>query len=339
VKISTLLSVARSGHLGVLLSVARAARPYHRLAFIAAGLSSGLFARLARGPVSLDRLAGEFVAEDSMRDGLEAWLGLGVALGELGRGPEGYVLRGRLSRRLVDARHDAAAALVEEVVRLHNTLIIETPQRLREGRSFVLADQEGRLVARSSRVAEPFIGEAVDAVVPAGGPMRLLEIGCGSAVHIRRAAARNAQLTALGLELQAEAAALGRENVSRWGLDGRVTIEVGDVRNRAAEPSFDLATLHQNIYYFPVERRVAMLRHVRAFLKPGGRLLLTTVCRGRGTGADVLNLWGAMTAGCGRLPTAGEMVAQMKEAGFAEVRRRSLIPGESFYSFVGVARS
>lgn len=74
---------------------------------------------------------------------------------------------------------------------------------------------------------------------------------------------------------------------------------------------------------------------MRAFLKPGGPLLLTAVCRGRGAGADILNLWGAMTAGCGRLPTPAEMVAQMKEAGFAAVQRRRLIPGESFYSFVG----
>jgi hypothetical protein len=33
------------------------------------------------------------------------------------------------------------------------------------------------------------------------------------------------------------------------------------------------------------------------------------------------------------------MVAQMKEAGFADVKRRRLIPGESFYSFVGVTAS
>ena len=46
-----------------------------------------------------------------------------------------------------------------------------------------------------------------------------------------------------------------------------------------------------------------------------------------------------MTAGRGRLPTPGEMVAQMKEAGFADVKRRTLIPGESFYSFVGVTAS
>jgi len=65
-----------------------------------------------------------------------------------------------------------------------------------------LGDQDGRLIARSSRVLEPILGEAVDNVVLVGGAMRLLEIGCGSGVYVRRAAARNPQLTALGLELQ-----------------------------------------------------------------------------------------------------------------------------------------
>jgi len=336
-KLRTIVSLARSGGLAVLLSTARAMRPYHRLAFVAAGLSSGFFAKLAARPVSLDRLAAELLGDPSMRDGLEAWLELGVSLGELGRDSTGYRLRGRLSRKLVDAEHDAAAAFVEEAATLHNTLIGEAPRYLREGRRFTLADQEGRLVARSSRLAEPFIGEAVDDLIPARGAQRLLEIGCGSAAHIRRAATRNPELTAVGLELQADAAELARENVRRWELAERVTIEVGDVMSRTPEPVFDVATLHQNIYYFPVADRVRVLRRVRAFLVPGGRLLLTTVCRGRGSASDVLNLWGAMTAGCGRLPEPAEMVEQMEQAGFAAVKRTRLIPGESFYAFVGTA--
>ena len=43
------------------------------------------------------------------------------------------------------------------------------------------------------------------------------------------------------------------------------------MERRAAEPAFDLATLHNNIYYFPVAERVSLLRHVRGFLRPGGR--------------------------------------------------------------------
>ena len=127
-----------------------------------------------------------------------------------------------------------------------------------------------------------------------------------------------------------------RENLRRWNLASRVAIEVGDVRARVPEPAFELATLPNNIYYFPVEARVEALRHVAGFLRPGGRLLLTTICLGKGAAVDVLNLWAAMTDGCGRLPEPREMVAQLEDAGYTAVVPRSLIPSDSFYSFVAV---
>jgi hypothetical protein len=63
---------------------------------------------------------------------------------------------------------------------------------------------------------------------------------------------------------------------------------------------------------------------------PGGRLLVTTGCQGGSPMMDLLNLWAASTAGCGLLPVADELVAQMKEAGFAEARAKRLVPGDSF---------
>jgi SAM-dependent methyltransferase len=331
----TFLSLFRGGQLRVLRSLSKAARDYHRVAFLAAGLSSGVLRRLAVGPVALDALAADLHIDPAMHDGLKAWLQAGVALGEVGRRPAGYVVQGKLSRILTDPNHDAAAAFVEELAYLHNTLITQSPERLRQGQPFSLADQNARLIARSSRLVEPFICEALTGVVPGHGPVKLLEIGCGAAAYIRCAARWNPELTAVGVELQAEAAALATENIARWNLGPRVSIAVGDIRRLTPDPAFDLATLHQNIYYFPVAERTGLLRHVRSFLKTGGRLLLTTVCQGRGSTAAVLDLWGAMTAGCGRLPEAAEMVAQIETAGFAGVTARRLIPGESFYAFVG----
>ena len=331
----TLGSLIRSGQIPFLVALMREMPRYHRLAFLGAGVSSGLLRRLAAGPVPLEVLSSEFKVAPSMRGGLDAWLQLGVALGELRTSAEGYALRGKLSRNLCDAANDAAAAFVEEVVMIHHLLITESLERLRDGRRFTLADQDGRLVARASRLAEPFICEATDAVIPRRGPVRLFEIGCGAAAYIRHAAERNPELTALGLELQPEVAELATANIAEWNLGSRVVIETGDVLLRTPKPVFDIATLHQNIYYFPVDRRIDVLRHVRGFLKPGGRLLLTTYCRGRGLGAALLDLWGATTEGCGRLPTTTEMVDQLEQAGFLQVTRRSLIPGESLHAFVG----
>jgi len=333
----TAASLLRSGQAGVLLSLPRLLPRYYRVCFLGTAAASGLLRRLAMAPAPPDELAAELAGGATGLDGLEAWLDFGVSLGVLRRGPAGYTLRGRLARALADAAHDPAAALFEEVATLHHRWITEAPLRLREARPFSLDDLRSDLVARSSRSVEPFVREAVEEVVPVAGAVRLLEIGCGSAVHIRSAAERNPALTALGLDLAPDAVALARENIRAWGLADRVQVEVADVRRRTPDGGFDLVTLHNNIYYFPVDQRPVLLAHVRGFLRPGGRLLLTTACRGGNPTTEILNLWGALTAGCGRLPDREEMEAQLRGSGFAAVRTRRLIPGECFYSFQATA--
>src|SRR6059036_3299355 len=104
-RLRTLLTLVRSGQLGLLLSTSRALRPYYRLSFLAAAASSSVLKVLAEGPVPLDALA--------------------ARLGELRAGPRGYSLRGGLARRLADAANDAAAALIEEAGTLHHRFITE----------------------------------------------------------------------------------------------------------------------------------------------------------------------------------------------------------------------
>src|SRR6202043_2373160 len=121
------------------------------------------------------------------------------------------------------------------------------------GELFSLADQDGELIARSSRVLEAFQAEVIQREVPDRGALRLLEIGCGSGVYLRYAANRNPSLTALGLELQPAVAEMARKNLRNWGLEARVSVEDGDFRERTPGELFDVATLYNNIYYFPVE--------------------------------------------------------------------------------------
>lgn len=208
------------------------------------------------------------------------------------------------------------------------------PQRLREGRLLTLADGKGEIVARSSRTLEPLICEAIDAIVPATGTFRLLDVGCGSGTYMHYAASRNPGLSAMGIELQPEVAAFARENMHRWGMERRATVESGDVRARTPSADFDAAMLNNNIYYFPVEKRVELLRHLMGFLKPGGRLLVTTACLARNVFSGLLDVWGAGCEGCGRLPAPDELIAQMREAGFADAREHVLIPLGPAYAFI-----
>lgn len=203
------------------------------------------------------------------REGLLAWLELGVSLGELKRVGKEYQLKGRLSKAMLKSNSDAYQAFLEEIVRYHYTYITDTPILLKEHGSFPFDESLGELIARSSRVSEPFIFEAVDAVIPRQGDFELLEIGCGSGVNIQRACARNPALRVVGLELQEKVANAARKNIQAWGLEDRATIELCDVRKYSTSRKFDLITLHQNIYYFQVAARVALAHHLIDYLKPG----------------------------------------------------------------------
>jgi protein-L-isoaspartate O-methyltransferase len=282
----------------------------------------------------LDALAAEMAPDPKDRDALEAWLGLGVRLRQIDHKAEGYRLAGFLAKRLSRVEMDPYAALIEEVARLHGTLILDTPARLRQGKRWSLADQDGELVARSSRTLEPLGFEAMDYVLDRSKPQRLLEVGSGSGAYLRYATSRNPALTALGLELQAEVAEMANRNLEAWGVSDRARVEFCDVREREPEASFDIATLLNNIYYFEVSERVALFRRLRGFLKPGGKLLLITGCRGGSPIMQTLDLWSAATEGCGRLPTPEELESQLREAGFASVSTREPVPGESFCAVV-----
>lgn len=332
-RFKTLSKLWRRGQLRLLLRAMRLTTPCYRVAWLAAASRAGLLQRLADGGMPLDRLREAFAPDTEGSDGLRTWLDMGVRLGELAHRDGAYVLHGFLARKLAEPGNDAIAAILEEVATLHNRLLLETPERLRSGERFTMSDQDGIQIARSSRVIEPFVQEAIDDVLDAKGPVRLLEVGAGSGTHIRYAAGRNRELTALGLELQPQVAELANENLRAWGLAERASVDKGDVRDRTPEAAFDLVTLHNNIYYFPVAERPALLGHLRAFLSPGGALLLTTACAGGGPEMQALDIWSANTEGCGRLPEVGEMENQLREADFSAVRSRRLMPGGSYFGF------
>lgn len=327
-----LFRLLRDGRLTALLGVGARLKPFYKLTYLAAAGEAGLLKRLSDGPATFDSLAVCCAADGQGREALAAWLQMGVRLRLLSLGRSGYALRG-LARTLARPENDAALAMVQEVAGLHHKLIAGTLPKIRKGELWSLADQDGELIARSSRVLEAFQAEAIERTFPQSGAARVLEIGCGSGIYLRHAAMRNPELTAVGVELQTAVAEMARKNLRSWGLDGRVKVETGDFRTRTAGELFDIATLYNNIYYFPLDERVALLKRIGGVLTPGGFLLLTTCCQGGSLGTEALNLWGASTLGAGRLPAEDELVGQLRQAGFSRVKTLNLLPGDRFVAF------
>ncbi len=332
-KMKTFLSLIRDGQFFLMRRLKKSYEEFFRTCFISAGLKEGIYDRLRQGSVSFEKLNTEFGSKQDPKK-LEAWLDVGVRLGELKYTTDGYTLGSRLSKKLAKPLNDTQRAFLEEFVHLHHTLLTETPDRIKQNRMFSWADADGEMIARSSRVLEPFIKETMDQVVPESGECSLLEVGCGSGVYIRQACGRNPRLKAVGLELLPEVGAFARKNIHDWQLDDRVIIEIGNILDYQTSQKFDLITLHNNIYYFPEHKQVDLARHLKTFLKPGGRLVITTGCRDGGVGMRVLNLWAVMTEGAGTLPKPEELQAKLTQAGFQNIRMKNLVPGDKFFQFI-----
>jgi len=337
-RLKTLASLLNGGRMFMLLRLKGMFMSFYRLSFLASIADSVILEKLSHGPVSARSLSEGFGQDTCLLSATEAWLGLGVRLGLFRKSGAGYSLRGFLARRLAASSNDAVRALIREVAGLHHLYIIQTPVKLQQGMSWdpIGPHREyGDLIARSSRALEPFLFEMIDRVFPKSGSVRLLEVGCGHAGYIAYAAERNKELRAVGLELDPHVAEKAKDAVQARGLAGRVEIAVKDVRDYQSRDLFDILTLYNNIYYFPVKERVGLLTYLKTLLKPEGRIVLTTGCRNGSIEFELVNLIHASTSGWGRLPDKGEMLQQLAEAGFDRPSAISLLPGNSYYAFTG----
>jgi SAM-dependent methyltransferase len=194
------------------------------------------------------------------------------------------------------------------------------------------------VVARLSALTDPFFSEALRTSTRGRGPIHVLDVGCGSGTHLKRMSEHNAEATGVGIDLDPAVVRSANANLQSWGLAGRFHALEGDAvatEAREAAGPFDLITLLNVIYYFPVEERTEVLSRLRARLRPGGELLVacTMVEPGR------RNMWAAnldlatrSMIGCEPLSKPCELCSQLEAAGFAQVRMSRIIPGGSVFA-------
>ena len=323
-KLRTLLGFLSRTPLRLVRNMEKTLHEFFRATFVSAGLSEGIFSVLKNGPVSPEGILKALGAEGDPEK-LKAWLDLGVSLGELERGPQGYGLKGVLSRGLSDDANDTWRAYLIARVEVFHRYILRTPAFITQGRSFEEKKSHGELFARSSRTVEPLIIRLMEDLIPRNAPIRLLEVGCGSGIYLEKACSLNPDLKAVGLELQDDVAQYAAENIRLWGLDDRVSIMTADIRDFSADRDFDILTFHNLIYYFPLRERVDLLGRLVGLLKPGGRLVLTTLCQGEDPAIQLMNVWASMTEGCGPLPKSDQLASQLREAGFVDIRSSKVL--------------
>lgn len=330
-----LLHLLRRRDSGAFIRIMSDWRALTRLHFLHAALESGLLEVLSRPQSREDLLAALDVRRPEL---LDALLEMGIALGEIRRTNGRLELRGSRARALSQDRNDALAALIQANVTYYNDQFRHLAKRLRGSPLDEGVREIGPLVARVSKIAEPFVEHFLTGVVRERRPQTILDVGSGASVILRAALTAAPSARGVGLEVDLAVAGEGRENLQRWGMEERAEILVGEVLDppdQALGP-FDLALLFNVVYYFGVEERIAVFRAVRAKLGSQGAVAVTTSCRGVASDLFAANLNVATTSmeGLTPLPTPEEIESQLRNAGFTSVRIATLVPGTGYLGFL-----
>src|SRR6266540_3827937 len=249
------------------LLVWRDAAPFVRIHFLAVATDLGLLEELRRRPATVDQLSDRLAIGNPAL--LDAFLRLGVALGELRCRAGRWSLRGRRGKALAVPGADTMRAMAQEAVHYDAAVYAGLAVHLRGAPPDDYLAAAGAVIARASRLVEPVLAPLLRSVVAERRPRRVLDVGCGTGVYLVHAAtAGGPKLTGLGVDLDAGVVDLARRRLADARLAGRFDVRHADVRTAELEAaSFDLVLLFQNIYYFAEDQRPDLLRRHRG-LRP-----------------------------------------------------------------------
>ena len=130
--------------------------------------------------------------------------------------------------------------------------------------------QEHDLASRKSETIDLHV-DWIFSTVLHGRPGRLLDLGCGPGLYVRRLSARDCEC--IGMDFSPASIRHANETSAADDLPCRFVL--ADVREEAFGAGFDMVMMiYGQFNVFPRDRGMEILRKAHAALAPGGRLLL-----------------------------------------------------------------
>lgn len=305
---------------------------------VLAGVTLGVFDRLARGPASAETLA---EACGLAHRGAEALLDALVACDVLSREGPLYASTpaatdlltgaGRESRRHVllhDLWHWGLWSHLEDALRSGEPVADRSKDPF-FSRHEVLAGFFPNLAAAMTETSRAECA-LLARELPLAGDERVLDVGGGAGGFALALARRHPRLCAVVLDLPPVAREAERA-AKEAGLEGRVTVRAADFRQELLDAEggrFDVALLSRVLMGLRDVEAAALLARVREALTPGGRVLVLELRRGGGGGGRVgalLDLDMLLFTG-GEVRPPGMLVEMLGEAGFRETGFRPFGP-------------
>lgn len=300
-------------------------------------VSTGLLARLAKGPADSDELAAELgLTEEGARLLCECLGASGHVERHLGR----WTMSHRARRWLdPDSEHSVVGfvahtadywdwwARLEDVVRGGRPVEIHDPEpgdpawRTYIEGQFELARLSGHEVARAVRLPRH--------------PTALLDVGGGHGWYAAEICRRHKGMTATVLDLPGSAE-IGREIMQREGMADRVTHVEGDLRDADLGGPYDGALMFNIAHHLSPEENVALLERIHGALKPHGTVaILDLFSRPPDAEPDsgaLLGMFFYLTSGS-RTYSRAELTEWLVEAGFNRPHGNRIlrIPSQTLY--------
>ncbi len=119
-----------------------------------------------------------------------------------------------------------------------------------------------------------FNAMAISGLAPAGA--HVVDLGCGTGRFLACLAAHRPDLTITGIDLAADMVSVGRRHLARAGLDDRVRLIDGDMREflKVAPARVDLVSSIFSLHHLPTrDDLLGCLREIAAAVGSGDRLL------------------------------------------------------------------
>jgi SAM-dependent methyltransferase len=200
---------------------------------------------------------------------------------------------------------------------------------------------DGELIARLSRFMDEFVFAELDRLVAERSPRRLLDVGCASGTHLRHVLQAAPGASAVGVEVDAAAAALARSSLRDGQLEHRAAIIQTDLEHFLLEhptETFDFILFANAVYYISVEDRVGVLRALADRLEEGGRLVVVTTTLTNDWFSRHFDFLLRSQEGALELPDTDVLCEQLREAGLAPREPRRIAAGQPLAAVVADRR-
>jgi 2-polyprenyl-3-methyl-5-hydroxy-6-metoxy-1,4-benzoquinol methylase len=306
---------------------------------VMAGVRLGVFARLAKGPASVEELGGSLGLSFS---GARLLLDSLAALGHVSRDGERYAMTKDARRWLDPASENYIGTFLENSYDFWDWWS-HLEDIVRTGKSFEIHERPPddphwrRYIRGQFELARLSAPEVAKALRLPSEPKALLDVAGGHGWFSAELCRRHPTLKATVVDLPGSAA-VGREIIAEAGMSDRVEHRFGDILAADLGGPYDGALCFNIIHHLTPEQNVELLGRVHAALAPGATLaVLDLFTQGdrRPDSAAFLGLFFYLTSAAATY-SPDDLRDWLDQVGFHRLRKVSIrrIPNQTLYEAV-----